>query len=229
MKIRPIVVVPVSVLAFAAAAIWLHRPTSAATAYGGPFSNQPVALSWDDSQLAVCNPDVGTVSIFQVAGDKNTKSAELAVGKEPTGVAWSPDGTTLYVALQADGAVAVVAPNAGVYAVSTTIPVGVEPHGMVLSASGRKLYVTNTRSNTVSVIDITTNKVTATISNVGPEPRGIAITHGPNSTDANQVVYVTDFLALPAGNGIRTVLTMPRPASSRPFRWPPIRWSEPSS
>ena len=70
---------------------------------------------------------------------------------------------------------------------------------MVLSGSGRKLYVTNTRSNTVSVIDTTTNKVTATISGVGPEPRGIAITHGANITDSNQVVYVTDFLALPAG------------------------------
>src|SRR5579871_2160100 len=201
MKTRPIVVVLLAVLAFAALSIWLHKPASAAVQYGGPFSNQPIALTWDDSQLAVCNPDVGTVSIFQVAGDKNTKIAELAVGKEPSGVAWSPDGTSLYVANQADGTVSVVTASAGNYAVANTIPVGVEPHGMVLSASGHKLYVTNTRSNSVSVIDITTNKVTATISNVGPEPRGIAITHGPNSTDSNQVVYVTNFLALPSGNG----------------------------
>src|ERR1017187_10566739 len=202
MKIRSIVVALAGLLAFAALSIWLHRPASAATTpYGGPFSNQPISLSWDDSQLAVCNPEANTVSIFQVAGDKNTKAAEVQVGKEPTGVAWSSDGTSVYVANQADGTVAVVSQLSGVWQVATTIPVGTEPHGMVLSASGRKLYVTNTRSNSVSVIDITTNKVTATISNVGPEPRGIAITHGPNSTDSNQVVYVTDFLALPAGNG----------------------------
>jgi hypothetical protein len=36
---------------------------------------------------------------------------------------------------------------------------------------------------------------------VGPLPRGIAITHGAGVTDSNQVVYVTDFLALPSGNG----------------------------
>ena len=73
---------------------------------------------------------------------------------------------------------------------------------MVLSLSGQKLYVTNTRSATVRVISTVSNTVTSTISGVGPEPRGIAITHGGNiTTDAQQTVYVTDFLALPSGNG----------------------------
>ena len=116
MKIRSMVVALAGLLALAASSIWLHRPASAATTpYGGPFSNQPIALSWDDSQLAVCNPEANTVSIFQVAGDKNTKVAELAAGKEPAGVAWSPDGTSLYVAAQADGVVAVISPAGGVY------------------------------------------------------------------------------------------------------------------
>ena len=84
---------------------------------------------------------------------------------------------------------------------SGTITVGTEPFGMVLSSSGTKLYVTNTGSNSVSVINTTTNQVTTTIANVGPLPRGIAITHSPTLLDANQVVYVTDFLALPSGNG----------------------------
>jgi len=202
MRTRSITIALGGLLAFAAVGIWLHRPASAATLIrGGPYSNQLIALSWDDSMLAVSNPEAGTVSIFQVAGDTNTKTAEVGVGKEPAGVAWSPDATTLYVANQADGVVAVVTQVNGAWKVTTTIPVGTEPHGMVLSASGRKLYVTNTRSNNVSVIDITLNYVTAVISNVGPEPRGIAITHGTNITDANQVVYVTNFLALPTGNG----------------------------
>jgi len=202
MRTRSITIALGGLLAFAAVGIWLHRPASAATLIrGGPYSNQLIALSWDDSMLAVSNPEAGTVSIFQVAGDTNTKTAEVGVGKEPAGVAWSPDATTLYVANQADGVVAVVTQVNGAWKVTTTIPVGTEPHGMVLSASGRKLYVTNTRSNNVSVIDITLNYVTAVISNVGPEPRGIAITHGTNITDANQMVYVTNFLALPTGNG----------------------------
>src|SRR6266851_3760900 len=92
--------VSLGLVAFAAAAIWVYRPASAAPGVGGPYSNQPLALSWDDSELAVVNPEAGTVSIFQVAGDKNSKTAEVPVGKEPVGVAWSPDGSNLYVANQ---------------------------------------------------------------------------------------------------------------------------------
>src|SRR5215470_10697913 len=210
MKIRATTVVLGALLAFAAAAIflvpqgpWIHwRSSAAAAAYYGPYSNQPLALTWDQSQLAVANPSANTVSIFQVAGDANTKVAEVRVGKEPVGVAWNADGTKLYVANSADGTLSVVTLYASAYTATGTIPVGTEPHGMVLSVSGRKLYVTNTRSNNVSVVDTMSDRVTATISNVGPEPRGIAITHGPSiTTDSAQTVYVTDFLALPSGNG----------------------------
>jgi len=190
----------VALLAFAVASIWVRRPASAAGTGGGQFSNQPVALSWDDSMLASCNPEAGTVTLFQVAGDKNTKIAEVPVGKEPSSAAWSSDGSKIFVANTVDGTVAVVSQYAGAWQVTSTIPVGTEPYGLVLSASGNKLYVTNARSNDVSVIDTTLGYVTATISNVGPEPRGIAVTHGAGVTDANQSVYVTNFLALPAGN-----------------------------
>ena len=176
----------------------------AATIFGGPYSNQPVALSRDDSTLAVVNPEAGTVTIFRVAGDANTKTTEVAVGKQPVGAAWSADGSILYVANQQDGTVSVVSQGAysGGYQQTSTITVGTEPHGMVMSISGQKLYVTNARSNTVSVINTTTNTVSTTISGVGPEPRGIAITHGGNITaDSQQTVYVSDFLALPSGNG----------------------------
>jgi len=191
-----------TLLVFAAASIWVHRAWAVQSG-GGPNSNQPLALSWDDTLLAAANPEANTVSIFQVGGDKNTKVAEVAVGKEPVGVAWSSAGTALYVANAVDGTVSIVTPGTqyvGGWQATGSITVGTEPHGMVMSASGSKLYVTNTRSNTVSVIDTASNRVTATISNVGPEPRGIAISHGANITDTNQVVYVTDFLALPAGN-----------------------------
>jgi len=217
MKRSTLTIVIGGLLSFAAAATlflqrvplfqsWVHWSASAATAaYYGPFSNQPMALSWDQSKLAVVNSEAGTVTIFQVAGDANTKTTEVTVGKQPAGVAWSADGSTLYVANQGDGTVSVVslgqAYQSG-YQQSTTIAVGTEPHGMVLSASGQKLYVTNTRSSNVSVINTTTNTVTTTINGVGPEPRGIAITHGSSiTTDSAQTVYVTDFLALPSGNG----------------------------
>jgi uncharacterized protein (TIGR03437 family) len=174
------------------------------TTGGGPYSSQPLALSWDDTQLAVVNPDANTVSIFSVRGDQNLKISEIPTGNEPWGVAFSSDGTRVYVANRVDGTVSVITQGTSGYSTwsKITIPVGIEPFGIVQTASGNYLYVTNIGSGTVSVIDTRTNQVVTTISNVGPLPRGIAITHGNGLTDSNQVVYVTDFLALPAGNGV---------------------------
>jgi uncharacterized protein (TIGR03437 family) len=200
MKFRSIAGIFFGLLVIAVALMRVPRVVRAAAVPGGPYSSQPLALSWDDSQLAVVNPDANTVSIFQVQADQNYKTAEVTVGKEPSGVAFSSDGTRLYVANRVDGTVSVLS-NYPSWNVTGTIPVGTEPFGMVLSASGKKLYVTNTMSNSVSVIDTSINQVTKTIPNVGPLPRGIAITHGASATDSNQVVYVTDFLALPSGNG----------------------------
>jgi YVTN family beta-propeller protein len=154
MKVRSIAGLLVGLLVIGVALIRVQRMVRAASVVpGGPYSSQPLALSWDDSQLAVVNPDANTVSIFPVQTDQIAKAAEVAMGKEPSGVAFSSDGTRLYVANRVDGTVSVLS-NYPSWNVTGTIPVGTEPFGMVLSASGKKLYVTNTMSNTVSVIGL---------------------------------------------------------------------------
>ncbi len=164
----------------------------------GPTSSQPLALSADDSLLIVANPDNNSVTFFDPKNG-NAKLAEITVGKEPNGVALSPDGLRAYVANTIDGTVTVLGINRGAATygnVLATVTVGTEPYGLALTPSGRKLYVANARSNTVSVIDTTANYSVKTISNVGFEPRGIAITNG--GTDDNlETVFVTQFLSLP--------------------------------
>ncbi len=177
------------------------RLVSAADAirFSGPTTSQPLALSADDTLLAVANPDNNSVSLFDVGPSINVARAEISVGLEPNGVALSPDGSRAYVANTVSGTVTVLTVNrntVGYAAVSTTIPVGTEPYGLALTPSGRKLYVANARSNSVSVIDTSTNQVIRTIPNVGVEPRGIAITNN-GGDDALETVYVTQFLALP--------------------------------
>src|SRR6476646_7225153 len=78
-----------------------------ATRFAGPTSSQPLALSADDSLLLVANPDNNTVSLFDLKNN-NTRLAEIPVGKEPNGVALSPDGTRAYVANTVDGTVSVL-------------------------------------------------------------------------------------------------------------------------
>src|SRR5215471_656778 len=158
----------------AAIAFWVRDPghveAQALTRFTGPTSSQPLALSADDSLLLVANPDNNTVSLFDLKNN-NTRLAEIPVGREPNGVALSPDGTRGYVANTVDGTVSVLNINrnaATAYTLLYTIPVGTEPYGLALTPAGRKLYVANARSNTVSVIDTAALRVTATIANVGP-------------------------------------------------------------
>jgi YVTN family beta-propeller protein len=86
------------------------------------------------------------------------------VGTEyPEGMAVSPDGKYLVVALNgADVAdVVTLANNA-----QKTVPIGEYPEGVAFDPQGRA-YVSNEYSGTVSVIDPATAKVTATIGGIG--------------------------------------------------------------
>ncbi|WP_105971740.1 beta-N-acetylglucosaminidase domain-containing protein [Streptomyces geranii] len=58
---------------------------------------------------------------------------------------------------------------------STEIPVGNNPGEVVVSTDGRTAYAANQGSDTVSVIDVSTAKVTATV-RVGDVPAGLALT-----------------------------------------------------
>ena len=53
--------------------------------------------------------------------------------------------------------------------VTTRIPVGHNPRGVLLSPDGRRLYVANRLDDTISVIDVASEKVTSTINLGGPK------------------------------------------------------------
>jgi len=72
------------------------------------------------------------------------------------------------------------------YDVITTIPVGNQADGVAVSPDGTKAYVANRATNTISVINTTTDKVTATIP-VGMSPSDLAVS--PDGTK----VYTTNF------------------------------------
>ncbi len=194
---------------FAAVGVaWLAlRPVSAQgpVMFSGPTSSQPLALTANDTFLVVANPDNNSVSFFDVRSDRNRRLAEVPVQQEPNGVAILPDGSKAYAANTVSGTVTVIPLNLANGSVSRPtrhIPVGTEPYGLAMGPNGKKLYVTNSRSESVSVIDTATDTVIATITGVGPEPRGIAITNNGNSLDNDETVYVTQFLSLPTSGAV---------------------------
>ena len=166
----------------------------------GPLSSQPLALTSDDKFLMVANPDNNSVSFFDVRDDRNRRLAEVPVQNEPNGVVFAPNGRTAYVANTVSGTVTIIHLNLenGVIERPTEhLRVGTEPYSLLLTPNGTKLYVANSRSNDITVIDTATLYVDKTITGVGAEPRGLAMTNDGDENDDDETLYVTNFLALP--------------------------------
>jgi YVTN family beta-propeller protein len=167
---------------------------SARVSPSGPTNSSPIAVSPNDRQVWVVNPDDNSVTVINVQNDANQKVAEIPVGIEPQNLAIHPNGHVVYVSNTVSGTVSVI--DATSRYVVDTIRVGTEPYGLALTPNGRKLYVANERSNDVSVINTATNRVIKTITGVGDEPRGVAVTSDGDGDDNDEKVYVTQFLAV---------------------------------
>jgi YVTN family beta-propeller protein len=186
------------VIALVGAGPGASRAGAPAPRYLGPTSSQPIALSADDAVLAVVNPDIDSVTLFDVRNGRNRFAARLATGDEPSGVALTPDGTMGFVANAASGTVTVFIDNIRngvVFRPIAQLPVGTEPYALCMSPNGTRLYVANARSDSVSVIDVASQHVITTILGVGHEPRGLALTNDGDADDLDETLVVTSFLA----------------------------------
>ncbi|HUD01670.1 MAG TPA: YncE family protein [Rhabdochlamydiaceae bacterium] len=147
-----------------------------------------------------------TVSVVDL--NTNVIVGTATVGLAPAALAITPDGAYVYVVSYVDGN-----PGTGTISIIRTSDNSVQlnaitgfsgPFAIAITPNGKYAYVTNFGSNnfspvgtTVSVVDISTNTIAATIP-VGIQPAGIAITpagfyayvsnydtlyNGPNFTD----------------------------------------------
>lgn len=106
----------------------------------------------------------------------------LNVGKMPSELTFSFDGSMAFSANTMDGTVSMIDPNTK--AIMATIPVGMNPVGAWAAANG-KMYVDNETSQTISEIDVMTGVVTQTI-NLSFKPGYVA--YSTHHTE----VWVTD-------------------------------------
>lgn len=167
---------------------------------GAKFNPYPggLALSEDGKTLYVCLNRNNTLGVFDLA---SRRLKEIAVGNAPTNVVVS--GNKAYVsnrggrpAQEGDFTVdssgtPIVAHRESAYAITGTvsvvdlkagkevgtIEVGLHPTALLLE--GRRLFVANTNSDTVSIIDVTTDRVIKTIA-VKPFP-GVLLGSSPNA------------------------------------------------
>jgi YVTN family beta-propeller protein len=117
------------------------------------FSAAPLGIVWTpDGQTLYASQNAGKVARFQKENGiwRNTGEFEVERGnpvagqpKNPqaNGLAVSPDGKRLYVALGIRNAVAILAlPE---MRLEQTVPVGVAPYAVALSANGKTLFIAN--------------------------------------------------------------------------------------
>ncbi|MCD6019081.1 MAG: hypothetical protein K0S53_2202 [Bacteroidetes bacterium] len=123
---------------------------------------------------------LGTVMVYKTSDW--TLQNTINVGKLPSEVTFSDDGSKAYVANSKDGTVSVI--NPVTKTVVQTINTGIDPVG-AWPASNGKMYADNEGSQTVSEIDVLTNTVTATI-NLGFTPGYVAY------NAANSELWVSD-------------------------------------
>src|SRR5256886_7723920 len=89
--------------------------------------------------LYVSNEIANTISV--IAPTTGSVAATLAVGKRPRGMALSPDGHTVYVALGQDDAIGVI--DVAKAAMTRTLPAGPDPEVVVVRPDRRTLFVSN--------------------------------------------------------------------------------------
>jgi len=138
--------------------------------------------------IYVTNVTSNTVSVINLASDYVTTDEivkTIDVGRQPRGIAISPNGPVAYVTNFKDDTVSVIDTTSNTV-VGDPIEVGAGPLGVAFAPNGVTAYVVNGSGDSVSVIDTATRKVVTSIP-VGVHPQAIALTAD------GKLAYVTNY------------------------------------
>jgi YVTN family beta-propeller protein len=164
-----------------------------------PNRSTPVQISTTDGLVAMVNQDSNSLSLFNTSGASKTRSAVVSFGNDtmPVSVAIHPDDATAFVVLRRSmQLVKVTGINTVTPAAGARVSVGAEPTGVALSPSGAVAVVTNFGEGTVSFIDTATMTELGK-TNVGGNPRAVAITNDGDADDSDESAWVTQFFGAP--------------------------------
>jgi YVTN family beta-propeller protein len=123
----------------------------------------------DDSAYVILRKDQQVVRIKDLRSEPAVDSARARTGAEPTGLAISPSGATIYVANWAEGTVSVV--DSASMTVTRTVDLNAALAGSGMLGAG-----------------VTARPALA-------HPRAIVVTNDGDASDANERVYVTEFFS----------------------------------
>jgi YVTN family beta-propeller protein len=124
--------------------LWVPQAT-----YLSRFSVNPATgLASQSASIALCGSDLSSPSCNPNIGPSDPKGAYL-----PSGMALSPDGSKLYVALNGANTLGVI--DTATDTLSAQIPVGNAPRQVVLAEGGKVAYVSNEGGRPATKADFT--------------------------------------------------------------------------
>ena len=154
-----------------------------------------IAVSPDGTQAAVATAsNFAPRALHIVDLASQTVAQTIPIGNSFVGVAYSPDGKTLYVGGGADNDIKIFTRGAGgVWTQAPHIAIASSsPSGLSLSPAGDKLYVALNRRNALGIVDTTTGTTVQV-------PTG-AFPYAALATSDGRKVYVSNWAGrLPAG------------------------------
>src|SRR5713226_1555276 len=127
-----------------------------------PTGLSPTSISHSTNYTYVTNFGSNTVSVID---NSNNVVGSISVGAMPYGTAYNSNNGKIYVTNYGSNTISVIDPSSNT-AISTipdfsilglTLPSFTNPSGLVYYSTNNDMYVTNFCSNTVSVIDASTN------------------------------------------------------------------------
>jgi len=124
-----------------------------------PCGRKPAAVvvTSDGKRVLATTQHAGELVVFGLQGEHLTKQGSVRLGFSPVGVAVDKAGKKAYVALEADGSVAVV--DLETLAEEARIPVGPWPRYLALAPAEDRLAVALNGERTVAVVDLKSRKL----------------------------------------------------------------------
>ena len=131
-------------------------------------------FSTDGSYLVASCEFSGTLVKVDVAREAVVGRIDLPANAKPQDVRLAPSGREFYVADMTRGGVYTV--DGDTFAVTGFVPTGMGAHGLYPSRDSKLIYVTNRDAGTVSLLDVTTDRVVGlwTIPNGSPDMGGVS-------------------------------------------------------
>lgn len=146
----------------------VYRPAS------DPAPTHTSSIVYDSDYDIVWSVNPDNDSVTAIDAITTSKKWEVPVGENPRTLVAGPNGT-LVVACRKDATLHVIDRANGEWIKAVQMPSGSQPFGVVYTPSQDAAYVSLEGTQTLAKLDPTELSITASL-NVGPTPRGIAIT-----------------------------------------------------